>query len=122
MTLVLSVAAGALFAAGTYLLFQRALTRIILGLTLLGHAANLLLLSAGGRSGRAPLIGDGDAASFSDPLPQALALTAIVITFGIVGFLLALAYRSWMLERDDEVEDDLEDRRIARQAGRDLEG
>lgn len=121
MTLVLSVAAGALFAAGTYLLFQRALTRIILGLTLLGHSANLLLLSAGGRSGRAPLIGDGDVASFSDPLPQALALTAIVITFGIVGFLLALAYRSWMLQRDDEVEDDLEDRRIARQAGRDLE-
>ena len=50
----------------------------------------------------------------ADPLPQALALTAIVIAFGITAFLLAVAYRSWVLNHDDEVEDDVEDRRIAR--------
>jgi multicomponent Na+:H+ antiporter subunit C len=50
---------------------------------------------------------------FVDPLPQALALTAIVITFGVTSYLLAMAYRSWVLTNSDEVEDDLEDRRIA---------
>ncbi|HVM03152.1 MAG TPA: NADH-quinone oxidoreductase subunit K, partial [Acidimicrobiales bacterium] len=82
-------------------------------LALLGHGANLLLLLAGGRAGRAPIVGAGDG-PVADPLPQALALTAIVITFGITAFLLALAYRSWLLRHDDEVEDDVEDRRIAR--------
>ena len=48
-----------------------------------------------------------------DPLPQAFVLTAIVITFGVTSFLLALAYRSWRLTGDDEVQDDLEDRLIA---------
>ena len=116
MILVLALLVGALFAGGTYLLLQRTLTRIVLGLALMGHGANLLLLLAGGRAGRAPLIGDEvdpANAGFADPLPQALALTAIVITFGISAFLLALAYRSWVLRAEDEVEDDVEDRRIA---------
>lgn len=113
MILVLALTVGALYAAGAYLVLQRALTRIVLGLALLGHGANLLLLLAGGRAGRAPIVGAGDG-PVADPLPQALALTAIVITFGITAFLLALAYRSWLLRRDDEVEDDVEDRRIAR--------
>lgn len=113
MILVLALTVGALYAAGTYLVLQRALTRIVLGLALLGHGANLLLLLAGGPAGRAPIVGAG-AGPVADPLPQALALTAIVITFGITAFLLALAYRSWLLRHDDEVEDDVEDRRIAR--------
>lgn len=116
MTLALVV--GGLYAAGTYLLLQRTLTRIVLGLALMGHGANLLLL-ASGRPGRAPFVGEaGTGDAFADPLPQALALTAVVITFGVAAFLLALAYRSWLLRADDEVEDDLEDRRIARLAGR----
>jgi multicomponent Na+:H+ antiporter subunit C len=56
----------------------------------------------------------------SDPLPQAMVLTAIVITLGMTAFLLALAYRSWQLHRHDEVQDDVEDRRIARLAAADL--
>ena len=55
----------------------------------------------------------GDESSFADPLPQALALTAIVITFGVTTLLLALAYRSWLLTRDDEVQDDVGDRAVA---------
>jgi multicomponent Na+:H+ antiporter subunit C len=69
-----------------------------------------------GRRGAPPIIGQADPATFADPLPQALALTAIVITFAVTILLLALGYRSWLLTDDDEVEDDLADRAIARGA------
>ena len=113
MSLALAIAVGGLYAVGTYLVLQRTLTRVVIGVALLGHGANLLLLLAGGGAGSAPIVG-GDERSFADPLPQAMALTAIVITFGITAFLLTLAYRSWLLRHDDDVEDDVEDRRIAR--------
>ena len=122
MTLVLALTAGGLFSLGTYLVLQRKLSRIIIGLALLSHGANVVLLTSG-RGGIPPFIGSGagsgdeDPASFSDPLPQALALTTIVITFGVTALLLALAYRSYLLTRDDEVEDDLIDRALAREAG-----
>lgn len=111
MTLLLAFTAAVLGACGTYLILQRQLSRIVIGVGLLGHGANvLLILSAGGR-GRPAFGGDEDV---TDPLPQALALTAIVITFGVIAFLLALAFRSWVVTSDDEVEDDIEDRLIAR--------
>ena len=113
MTVLLAAAAAGLFAVGTYLVLQRKLSRIIVGLGLLTHGANLLLIGSG-RRGDPPIIGFGDVASFSDPLPQALALTAIVISFAVTTLLLALAYRSWMLTHDDEVEDDVGDRSVAR--------
>lgn len=113
MILTLVVTIGVLYAAGVWLLLQRSLTRIVIGLAVLGHGANLLLLAAGGAPGNAPVAG-ADPAVTADPLPQALALTAIVITFGVSAFLLTLAYSSWVQRNDDEVEDDLEDRRIAR--------
>ncbi len=112
MIVVMVLAVAVLYGTGAYLLLQRNLSRIVIGLGLLGHGANLLLLIAGGRAGDAPLV-DGSGGPYADPLPQALALTAIVITFGVSAFLLALAYRSWILTRSDEVEDDVEDRRIA---------
>jgi len=112
MTVMLAATAAALFAIGTYLLLQRKLSRIIIGLGLLTHGANVLLITAGHR-GDPPLIGRGDAEAFADPLPQALALTAIVITFGVTTLLLALAYRSWVLTEDDEVQDDVGDRTVA---------
>ncbi len=113
MIVALAALVGILFAAGTYLLIQRTLTRIVLGLSLYGHAVNVLLISAGGRGGRAPILDGSETGPVSDPLPQAMALTAIVITFGVIAFILALAYRNWTHDGDDEVEDDLEDRRIA---------
>jgi multicomponent Na+:H+ antiporter subunit C len=112
VTLVLAVTVGVLYAVGSWLLMQRSLTRIVIGLAMLGHGANLLLLAAGGPAGGVPVAG-ADPATTADPLPQALALTAIVITFGVSGFLLSMAYRSWRQLRDDTVEDDLEDRRLA---------
>ena len=117
MTLLLAFVTAVLFGCGTWLLLQRRLSRIIVGIGLLGHGANLLLVTAG-RPGRAPIVGKddtaGDLALLADPLPQALALTAVVITFGVTAFLLALGFRSWQLTRDDRVEDDVEDRIVAR--------
>lgn len=109
MSLALLVAIGSLTAAGVYLVTSRSLSRVILGFSLLGHATVLALLVAGGPPG-APPIGVGGVVA--NPLPQALALTAIVIAFGLTLFLLALAARQQNLTGDDLVEDDIEDRRI----------
>ena len=115
MSVLLVLAAGGLFAIGSYLLMQRKLSRIIVGLGLLGHGANILVIGAG-EWGAPPIIGSGDASDFADPMPEALVLTAIVISFGTTALLLALAYRSWLLTSDDDVPDDIEDRDIARRA------
>ncbi|MFU8871303.1 Na(+)/H(+) antiporter subunit C [Micromonospora sp. SL4-19] len=116
-SLVLVLAVGVLVAAGVTLLLERSLTRILLGIILLGNGVNLLIL-VGGRPGGAPLVGSGPIDGMSDALPQAMVLTAVVITFGLTAFLLAVAYRDWYLSGDDEVQDDLEDRQIARLAER----
>ncbi|HEX7133077.1 MAG TPA: NADH-quinone oxidoreductase subunit K [Iamia sp.] len=117
MSLVLAVATALLFSLGTWLLLQRRLSRLIIGLGLIGHGANLLLMLSGDERGVAPFVGATDGERVADPMPQALALTAIVIAFGLTAFLLALAYRSWQLTGDDLVEDDIEDRRIASDQG-----
>ncbi|NJQ00363.1 Na(+)/H(+) antiporter subunit C [Streptomyces zingiberis] len=108
-----AVVVGGLFATGFLLMTQRSLIRIVLGFLMLGHGTNLLLLSAGS-PGAPPVTHGGvpDPRDMADPLPQAMALTSIVITFGLTTFLLALAYRSWRLTGHDEVRDDVEDRRI----------
>ncbi|MFR9775464.1 Na(+)/H(+) antiporter subunit C [Micromonospora sp. MS34] len=116
-TLVLVITVGVLVATGGALLLERSLTRILLGVILLGNGVNLLIL-LGGRSGAAPLVGTVSNGEMSDALPQAMVLTAVVITFGLTAFLLAVAYRSWHLSGDDEVQDDLEDRQVARLAER----
>ncbi|HWM16106.1 MAG TPA: Na(+)/H(+) antiporter subunit C [Microbacterium sp.] len=110
VSLVLIVVMAVLFACGVYAMLERSLTRVLIGFLLLGNATNLLLLIVMGQPGVAPFFG-GAASSeeMSDPLPQALTLTAIVITFGISAFLLALIYRSWQLGQADTVEDDAED-------------
>lgn len=117
--LVLVVVIAALFTVGVYLLLERSLSRVLVGVVLLGNGANLLFLVAGGAAGRPPILGQAAARDMSDPLPQAMVLTAIVITLGMTAFLLAMAYRSWQLHGHDEVQDDVEDRRIARLAARD---
>lgn len=112
MSVSLLLAIGGLTAVGLYLITARSLSRIILGFSLLGHASVLALLAAGGPPGEAPIAGASDEA-IANPVPQALALTAIVISFGLTLFLLALAGRQQALTGDDLVEDDIEDRRIA---------
>ncbi|MFY1633184.1 Na(+)/H(+) antiporter subunit C [Solwaraspora sp. WMMB335] len=114
-SLILVLLVGVLFGGGVTLLLERSLTRVVLGVILLGNGANLLIL-LGGRAGRAPISEVTPPERMSDPLPQALILTAIVITLGLSAFLLAMAYRSWLLFGHDEVQDDLEDRLIVRRA------
>lgn len=106
---VLIVVMAVLFACGVYAMLERSLTRVLIGFLLLGNATNLLLLIVMGAPGTAPFAGSESAADFSDPLPQALMLTAIVITFAVSAFLLALIYRSWQLDQADIVIDDVED-------------
>lgn len=112
-TVVLPVLVAGLYAAGVYLLTDRSLTRVLLGFLLLGNGTNVLLLSAAGAPGRAPFVGSSDPEGFSDPLPQALILTAIVITFGVSAFLLAVIHRSWRLVQREVVEADEEDVAVA---------
>lgn len=111
MSLITLAVAAVLFTIGTYLVLQRMLSRIIIGLGLMSHGANVLIMLAAGRPEAPPIVGQGG--PVADPLPQAMVLTAIVITFGITAFLLALALRSYLLTGSDAVEDDIEDRRIA---------
>lgn len=102
MEVLMSIVVGILFSAATYLMLSRSLLRIIIGTGLLSHGTHLLLLTMGGlKKGAAPLLGE-HAQSYVDPLPQALILTAIVISFGVTAFFLVLAYRSYQeLGTDD---------------------
>jgi multicomponent Na+:H+ antiporter subunit C len=98
---LLAFVIGGLYAAAVYLLLRRSLVKLLIGLALLSNAVNLLIFTAGRLSrGRAPLVPLGSAAPpapFADPLPQALILTAIVISFAVLAFALVLfrgAYRT----------------------------
>ncbi|MDP5272752.1 Na(+)/H(+) antiporter subunit C [Chengkuizengella axinellae] len=95
MEVLMSVVIGLLFTIGTYLLLTRTLLRIILGTSLLSHGAHLLLITmAGLKTGAPPILNEG-VTEYVDPLPQALILTSIVISFGVTSFFLVLAYRAY---------------------------
>lgn len=98
MLLVLSITVGVLFTCGLYLMMRRSLWKLILGLILLGHGANLaVFVSAGLTRSPAPLAALGENAppdGAADPLPQALVLTAIVIGFAVVSFAAVLVRRA----------------------------
>jgi multicomponent Na+:H+ antiporter subunit C len=114
VNLTLLTVMGALYACGIYLILERSLTRVLLGLMLLANATNLLILATGGYAGLAPLFSkDTGAREYNDPLPQALILTSIVISFAVTAFMLGIIYRTWVLARQDEIQDDAEDRRVA---------
>lgn len=116
-SLVVLALVGVLVGSGVYLALERTLSRIFIGLSLITNGVNLLILSMGGAAGLPPLLGrDGEA--IVDPLPQAMILTSIVLSLGTTAFGLALAYRSWLLTGNDEVADDVEDRRLSRRMRR----
>ena len=107
VSLVLLLVMAVLYACGIYLLLERSMTRVLLGFLLVGNATNLLIIVMAGRAGVAPIVEDGvSAEQMTDPLPEALILTAIVITFGVSAFVMALIYRSWRLAKQDSVQDD----------------
>ncbi|CAN7568436.1 multicomponent Na+:H+ antiporter subunit C [Arthrobacter sp. PvP023] len=114
VNLTLLTVMGALYACGIYLIMERSLTRVLLGLMLLANATNLLILATGGYAGLAPMFSkDTDPRDYNDPLPQALILTSIVISFAVTAFMLGIIYRTWVLARRDEIQDDVEDIRVA---------
>lgn len=117
--LSLILAAAAMIGCGVYLILERSLTRVLVGLVMLGNGVNVLFLISSGAAGRAPIVGKAGSGQMSDPLPQALVLTAIVISLGTSAFVLAMAYRSWQLTGHDDVQDDVEDRKIRRLAAAD---
>ncbi|UFT97850.1 Na(+)/H(+) antiporter subunit C [Radiobacillus kanasensis] len=95
MEIIMSILAGILFTAGIYNLLQKQLIRIIIGTGLLSHGAHLFILTMGGLTdGKPPILTDHDSHNYVDPLPQALILTSIVISFGVTSLLLVLAYRA----------------------------
>ena len=118
-SIVLLILCGLLVAVGIYLLLERSLTRIVLGFTALANGINIAFLIAGGKAGEPPLVGQAEVDTMSDPLVQAMVLTAIVIALSTTAFLLAMAYRTWQIEGNDEVQDDVEDTRVAAMALRD---
>lgn len=105
MEILMAVVIGILFMTATYLMMSRSLLRIIVGTGLLSHGAHLLILTMGGlKRGAAPILRD-NVEQYTDPLPQALILTAIVISFGVTAFFLVLAYRSYQELGTDNVEE-----------------
>ncbi|WIM70703.1 Na(+)/H(+) antiporter subunit C [Corynebacterium suedekumii] len=114
--LFLLLASGALISAGVYLVLDRAMTKMMLGLMLIGNGANLLILQAGGEAGSPPIVGrDSEVYDdvIADPLAQAMILTAIVISMAMTAFILTLAYRQYRYRTADVIEDDVEDAAIA---------
>jgi len=109
MNLVLPFVVGALVAAGLYLMMRRSSMKLLIGFALLSHAANLLVFTAGGLvRGNAPLIAEGERlppTPHADPLPQALILTAMVISFGVLAFAIALVLRTYRETATDDLDD-----------------
>lgn len=104
MEILMSVVVGVLFMVGTYLVLTKSILRVVLGIILMSHGAHLLLLTMSGlKQGSPPLLGE-EAAAYADPLPQALILTAIVISFGVTAFLLVLAYRTYKEHKTDDLD------------------
>ncbi|HEV2820129.1 MAG TPA: sodium:proton antiporter [Solirubrobacteraceae bacterium] len=91
MTLAFAVAAGVLAGSGAYLALKRDLLRVVAGIVLIANAANLTLMASGRTRGRSPILPvEGE---ISDPLVQAMTVTALVIGFGVIALLLSLVYR-----------------------------
>jgi multicomponent Na+:H+ antiporter subunit C len=104
MELWLTMAIGVLFGTGTYLLLRRNLLKVVIGFALLSHGTNLLLLTTGKlKRGAAPILQAGAEELYTDPLPQALILTAIVISFAVTAFALTLVYRTYQALGTDDV-------------------
>jgi multicomponent Na+:H+ antiporter subunit C len=109
MEILITIIIGVLYSAGIYLLLRRSLVKIIIGLILLGNGANMLIFLLGGLvKGKPPVIA-ADALAltgvYADPVPQALILTAIVISFGLQAFAMILIKRVYIVSNSDDLDD-----------------
>lgn len=109
MYIILAFVIGGLYASGLYMMMRRSLVKLIIGLILLSHAANLLIFTAGELTrARPPLIPAGalqPVGPYADPLPQALILTAIVISFGVLAFAVVLLHRTHQITGTEDLDD-----------------
>ena len=105
MILSAALAVSVVFASGTFLLLQRDLVRVVVGIVLISNSAVLFIVSAGLTRGEAPIHPLEGAGSVSDPLVQAMALTALVIGFGVAALLLAMVYRLYTAHRTVDTEE-----------------
>jgi multicomponent Na+:H+ antiporter subunit C len=103
----LAIVVGVLYATGVYMMLRRSVVKLLIGIALLSHAANLLVFSAAGvERGRPPILDPAAArlATTADPLPQALVLTAVVIGFGVLAFTIALLHRAHQETGTDDID------------------
>jgi len=105
MEIIISILAGFLFTVGVYNILQKQLLRIAIGTGLISHGAHLFILTMGKlKNGQPPIIQEG-ITEYTDPLPQALILTSIVISFGVTSVILVLAYRTINENKTDNIEE-----------------
>lgn len=103
METLVAIVIGILFAIGTYQVLSNQMIRIILGLSLYSHGINLMIMTMGGLKGGSPPLLAEKISNFTDAIPQALILTAIVINFAVTAFLLVLSYRTYKLNGSDDM-------------------
>lgn len=119
---VLATVLGLLFAVGTFLVLRRDVVRVVWGVAIIGQAANLYLVTMGGLSGAAPVLAHGASADVTDPLVQALVLTAIVIGFGTTAFALVLTFRVYQTRGTIDLSDDPDPEGVVADGGAEPEG
>jgi multicomponent Na+:H+ antiporter subunit C len=114
MILAFSAGIGILFMAGSYLLMKHDLIRVVAGVVLISNAANLFIMAAALTRGRAPILPLANKYDVSDPVVQAMTLTAIVISFGVSALLLAIVYRVYLSHRTVDIDQlgDVESRQV----------
>ena len=108
MEIILIFIIGLLYSAGLYMILRRSLVKVIIGLIFLGHAANMLIFTVGKITKGVPaFIGESGSApeQFADPLPQALILTAIVISFGVQAFIIVLFKKAFQTTGTDDLDE-----------------
>ena len=105
MTFIISLAISLIFGAGAFLVLQRNLIRVVIGIVLISNAANIFIVAAGITRGRAPIYPLPEGAEISDPLVQAMVLTALVISSSVTALRLALSYRLYTTHRTIDIED-----------------
>ncbi|GGN50657.1 Na(+)/H(+) antiporter subunit C [Oceanobacillus indicireducens] len=106
METLMIILTGVLVTIATYLVLSKSVIRVILGTAVYSHATHLLIITMGGlKKGNVPILGDDDVSTFVDPLPQALILTSIVISFAVTALVLVLAYRAYQTLGTDNMEE-----------------
>lgn len=116
MILLVSLVVAIMFGSGCYLLLKHDLIKVVGGMVLISHSANLFIMASRLSRGREPIYPIPEGSSVADPLVQAMTLTAIVISFGVSALLIALIYRVYQAHRSVDIEQlsDVEERAVQR--------